>query len=179
MKFLLTGFLGLGWFLCPAQSTRPAPASFVYEAELNKIRSQEAEADFLAKIKEINQELTSQQGPTVPFIKGHYQLLGYRYAGWREMYPMTRTYFDQKLIARESFSPVTAQALLAAFRLALKDSTALLSWPVVMASNAEGSHLPPVLLNQRYFVLCTIQSYPHGNQTSWYNERIYYFKRVD
>lgn len=179
MKLLLS-FCILLVFTCGAQQQRAvAQEAFPYAASLQGIHREDSLVRFGQAIRAITRQVEEQQQPVAYFAQGHYKLLGYHQIGWYEQYPGARQYYDSKLSARISSATFTAQEILAKFNGAVKDSILFRTAPILTEQNLSHKRWTPVALNRHYFIFHRIESYPYGNQTSWYWEKSYYFERVD
>ena len=179
MKPLLLSFCLFLAFKSVAQKGQDLTSeAFPYAADLQEIHREDSLLRFGQTIRAITRQVEEQQ-PTTYFAQGHYKLLGYHTAGWNEYYPGARQYFDQKFSAQSSSKIFTAQEILAKFNGAAKDSVALRTAPILVEQNPAHKLWTPISFDQHYFIFHRIRSYPHGNQTSWYQEMSYYFERVD
>lgn len=106
-----------------------------------------------------------------------WKLLCYSENGWTEIVGQKRSDIDFKFVSKNTTDYTTAE-IFEIFNLTYNDSLILNYAPQVFTrENPYNRKTTPIATNDNYLAFRYVHSYPNGNQTSWYHERIYYFKR--
>lgn len=99
--------------------------------------------------------------------------------GWTEIVGRNKTITDSKFVSKTKIIYST-QEVFELFDLKYNDSSIIDFVPFVFErDNYYNRKTTPIILNNSYLIVRYVHSYPNGNQTSWYHENSYYFKKEE
>ncbi len=157
--------------------------TFSQENELSKFQKNLVQVKNVDSLKLVTKEIQSiekliNSKDSITINKStNWKLICYSVNGWREIVGQPKTTVNNKYVSNNN-EVVTTENLLKIFNLNYNDSIFLKNIPLIY----EREHLfnrktTPIVINNQYLVLRYVHSYPNGNQTSWYTETNYYFKK--
>ena len=157
--------------------------TFSQENELSKFQKNLIQVKNVDSLKIITKEIQNiekliNSKDSITINKStNWKLISYTVNGWREIVGQPKTTVNNKYVSNTN-EVVTTENLLKIFSLNYSDSIFLKSVPLIY----ERDHFfnrktTPIIINNQYLILRYVHSYPNGNQTSWFSETNYYFKK--
>lgn len=118
-------------------------------------------------------------------LSDKWNLIYFQFSGWEEHFffePMQRNNINHCSISKNQETTVTSKEIFEEFKiggsLSLKQFP-LNYFPLVLERDAPFNGKWTAIHNTEYLIIRLVQSYPDGNATSWYKERVYYFRNAD
>ncbi|WP_395054109.1 hypothetical protein [Flavobacterium sp.] len=106
-----------------------------------------------------------------------WKLICYKINGWNEIVGQQKTQVNRIFVSNNKDN-LTTEDVLKIFDIKYNDSIFLKNVPLVYErEDFFNRKTTPIVINNQYLLLRYVHSYPNGNQTSWYTETNYYFKK--
>ena len=157
--------------------------SFSQENELSKFQKNLVQVKNKDSLKIVESEILNIQNQlnekdSITINKStKWKLICYSVKGWREIVGQPKTVVNDKYVSINK-EVLTTEKLLQIFNLKYNDSIFIKNVPLVYErEDFFNRKTTPIIINNQYLLLRYVHSYPNGNQTSWYTETNYYFKK--
>ena len=158
-------------------------STFSQENELSKFQKNLIQVKNIDSLKIITKEIQSIEKLINPKDSisinqsTKWKVICYTVKGWRQIVGQPKTVVNDKYVSINK-EVLTTEKLLQIFNLKYNDSIFLKNVPLVYErEDFFNRKTTPIVINNQYLILRYVHSYPNGNQTSWYSETNYYFKK--
>lgn len=165
----------------PVFSISKINRDFPFDNWLSKLNDIDSLNRFESEVDAIKKSLIKQNDLKDTFSLTYMWTLNYyEYFGWTEHFggqgPIDS--LNQKYLGKYKTVILTSKEIFDVFKISHNPTFPLDSMPVIYERDALfNGEWTAIYLSNDYLIIRWVGSYPHGNQTSWYYEKVYYFKR--
>ena len=150
---------------------------------LSKLNDIDSIREFQIEVDSIKRNLIKENELKDSFsLKYTWTLSFYEYFGWEDHFAGQGTVdsINQKYVGKYKTAILTSEEIFHVFKISGNSNFPLDKLPVIYESDALfNGKWTAIYSSNDYLIIRRVVSYPYGNQTSWYKEKIYYFKKHD
>ena len=184
MKLIFILIFSIATYHCIGQ--QPDSISLHVKAQIDGCLKRVNNPDSFRKIEQKLYDIQTIAGDTSKSTKTilaneKWTIAFFQNKGWDERLPNKKTSYNEIQVNNKCTKTWTTEEIYKAFNFRTKDKDKYLLnyFPLVFGRGGPfNGAWTAILPNAQYLVLRMVHSYPNGNQTSWYHERMYYFKKV-
>lgn len=159
------------------QQTVPVD-TVIFDKWLKPIQSADSIKRFKKTIDSLHKFFNSNAKPSFYKPLDTWQLVGYRNSGWHENFPGKRNNIDANFVANRNAMLKSGKDILKAFQLSDTNFPLQIIPGVYERGAPYNGYWTAILPANDYLLIRYVHSYPNGNQSSWYHESVYYFRKV-